>query len=378
MNQRHHPHTTSMTAPPPHLYNRYQHDPAMRIATLLGKVWFPLWSTLTKTPVPKEVHRVTTVRIIGREVVAEDENVVALTLADPDGGELTPWYAGAHLDLLLPSGRMREYSLCGDPADRDHYRIAVRRIPDGGGGSVEVHDQLRVGDLLRIKGPRNAFPLALPGHGSPARRLRFIAGGIGITPILPMLQAAERLGLDWSMVYTGRSVDSLPFVEELARYGDRITVRTDDTDGIPTAHDLLGGDDADSPGLPGTSVYCCGPVPMLNSIRAALAGRADIELHFERFSPPPVLDGRPFRVTLDSTDGDVAVGATESTLAAVRRVLPSVPYSCQQGFCGTCKVRVLEGKVEHRDNILTEPERDAGVMLTCVSRAEGDHLRLDL
>jgi ferredoxin-NADP reductase len=231
---------------------------------------------------------------------------------------------------------------------------------------------------LRIKGPRNAFPLALPGYGSPARRLRFIAGGIGITPILPMLSAAHRLGLDWSMVYTGRSVDSLPFIDELARYGDRITVRTDDVDGIPTAHDLLGGPDADSPGLPGTSVYCCGPVPMLNSIRAGLAGRADVELHFERFAPPPVLDGRPFTVTLNSTGRQIPVGATESTLAALRREMPSVPYSCQQGFCGTCKVRVLGGAVEHRDNILTEPERDAGVMLTCVSRAEGDHLRLDL
>lgn len=378
MNQRAHPHSTTLTQPPPHLHGRWRHDPLLTVGTMMFRAWWPVWRPLS--PLRRGAVRdgTTRVRIVGREVVARDENVIALTLAAADGGALPNWHAGAHIDLLLPSGRMREYSLCGDTADREHYRIAVRRIPDGGGGSVEVHDSLRIGDVFSIKGPRNAFPFAVPGHGSPARRIRFVAAGIGITPILPMLQAAERLGLDWSMVYTGRSVDSLPFVDELARYGDRITVRTDDTDGIPTAHDLLGGDDADSPGLPGTSVYCCGPVPMLNSIRAALAGRADIELHFERFSPPPVLDGRPFRVTLDSTGGDVAVGATESTLAAVRRVLPSVPYSCQQGFCGTCKVRVLEGQVEHRDNILTEPERDAGVMLTCVSRAEGDHLRLDL
>lgn len=361
-----------MTAPPPHLWGRYQHDPAMRLASVIGKVWFPLWGKLTHLDLPDQVSRVTAVKIVRRDVVASDDNVVALTLGALDGGELTPWYAGAHLDLLLPSGRMREYSLCGDPADRDHYRIAVRRIPGGGGGSIEVHDALNEGDILRIKGPRNAFPLALPGYGSPARTLRFIAGGIGITPILPMLAAAERLGLDWSMVYTGRSADSLPFLDELARYGDKITIRTDDEHGLPTPADLLG------PIASGTAVYCCGPVPMLGGIRIALVGRADVELHFERFSPPPVEDGKPFTVTLASSGTQVPVSATESALAAIRRDLPSVPYSCQQGFCGTCKVRVLEGTVEHRDNILTEPERDAGVMLTCVSRAEGDHLRLDL
>jgi ferredoxin-NADP reductase len=344
----------------------------MRLATVIGKVWFPLWGKLTHLDLPGQVNRVTAVKVVGREVVALDDNVVALTLAAPDGGELTPWYAGAHLDLLLPSGRMREYSLCGDPGDRFHYRIAVRRIPGGGGGSIEVHDTIEVGDTLRIKGPRNAFPLALPGYGSPAQRLRFIAGGIGITPILPMLAAAERLGLDWSMIYTGRSADSIPFLEELARYGDKITIRTDDDHGLPTPDDLLGTVTA------GTAVYCCGPVPMLGAIRVALVGRADVELHFERFSPPPVENGRPFTVTLASTGDQIPVSATESALAAIRRDLPSVPYSCQQGFCGTCKVRVLEGTVEHRDNILTEPERDAGVMLTCVSRAEGEHLRLDL
>jgi ferredoxin-NADP reductase len=372
VNQRHHPHTTTMTAPPPHLRGRYRHDPAMRLVTVIGKLWFPLWGRFTHLDIPDQVNRTTEVRVVRRDVVARDDNVVALTLEAPDGGELTPWYAGAHLDLLLPSGRMREYSLCGDPADRHHYRIAVRRIPGGGGGSVEVHDSVSVGDILQIKGPRNAFPLALPGYGSPAQRLRFVAGGIGITPILPMLAAAERLGLDWSMIYTGRSADSIPFLDELARYGDKITIRTDDEHGLPTPDDLLG------PVSSGTSVYCCGPVPMLGALRIALVGRADVELHFERFSPPPVENGRPFTVTLGSTGAQIPVSATESALAAIRRDLPSVPYSCQQGFCGTCKVRVLEGAVQHRDNILTEPERDARVMLTCVSRAEGDHLRLDL
>jgi ferredoxin len=126
------------------------------------------------------------------------------------------------------------------------------------------------------------------------------------------------------------------------------------------------------------AVYCCGPVPMLEGLRRHLATRADIELHYERFSPPPVENGSEFTVTLASTGQEIPVAADESALAAIRRVVPSVPYSCRQGFCGTCKVRTLSGEVDHRDNILTEPERAAGTMLTCVSRSPGGNLTLDL
>lgn len=379
MNQREHPHSTTLTSTPPHLHGRWRHDPLLSIGTLLAKVWWPFWRPFSRLHDAAEDPGVSTVTIIGREIVADDENVVTLTLAAPDGGMLPRWHPGAHLDLLLPSGKMREYSLCGDPADRYFYRIAVRRIPDGGGGSIEVHDDLRVGDLVSIKGPRNAFPLALPGHGSPARSLRFVAAGIGITPILPMVAAAQRFGLDWSMIYTGRTAASIPFRDELAPYGDKVTIRTDDADGLPTMEELLGPADPETGRAPaGLAVYCCGPVPMLERLRTHLGDRPDIELHYERFSPPPVENGREFTVTLASTGQEITVGAAESALAAIRRELPSVPYSCQQGFCGTCKVRVLSGRVDHRDNILTEPERDAGNMRTCVSRADGDRLVLDL
>uniref|UniRef100_UPI003D94DF49 PDR/VanB family oxidoreductase n=1 Tax=Gordonia sp. B7-2 TaxID=3420932 RepID=UPI003D94DF49 len=391
MNQRAHPHTTTLTSPPPHLHGRWRHDPLLTLGTVIAKAWWPFWRPMSPLRHTAENDGVTTVKVVRREVVAEDENVVALTLAAPDGGMLHRWHAGAHLDLLLPSGRMREYSLCGDPADRYTYRIAVRRIPDGGGGSIEVHDTLKIGDLISIKGPRNAFPLAVPGHGSPARSVRFIAAGIGITPILPMLAAAERFGLDWSMIYTGRTADSIPFRDEVARFGDKITIRTDDAAagsgasgahvpvGLPTMDELLGPVDPETGRAPGgLAVYCCGPVPMLERLRTHLADRADIELHYERFSPPPVEDGEPFTVTLASTGQQIDVAADESALAAIRRVLPSVPYSCQQGFCGTCKVATLSGEIDHRDNILTEPEREAGTMLTCVSRSRGDNLTLDL
>lgn len=345
-------------------------------ATGLLKAWFPVWGSIAPLRPQRHSDGTLSVRITGRERVAHDENVIALTFEALDGGPLPMWRAGAHLDLLLPSGRMREYSLCGDPADTDRYRIAVRRIPDGGGGSIEVHDALAVGDVLSIKGPRNAFPLALPGFGSTATQLRFIAGGIGITPILPMIASAQRLGLDWSMIYTGRSLDSIPFREELAAYGDRIEIRTDDTDGLPTMAALTGGND-DGPAS-GTAIYCCGPVPMLEGLRKYLSDRPDVELHFERFSPPPVENGREFTVRLESIPSEFTVAADESMLAAIRRVKPSVPYSCQQGFCGTCKVRAIKGDVEHRDNVLTEDERAAGYLLTCVSRCEGDELTLEL
>jgi ferredoxin-NADP reductase len=310
---------------------------------------------------PREVDRTLTLKVADREVVAHDQHVVALTLVGADGGPLEPWRAGSHLDIHLPSGLIRQYSLCGDPAVTDSYRIAVRRIPDGGGGSIEVHDVLPVGATVTTSGPRNAFPLTVPGYGSPTRRFRFIAGGIGITPILPMLHKAER------------SRDSLPFIEELGRFGDRIEVRTDDVSGLPDARELLG----ECPDH--TAVYACGPAPMLTGIRAELAGRRNVELHFERFAAPPVLDGTEFEVTVASSGETVHVGADETLLTALRRANVTAPYSCQQGFCGTCRTRVLDGEVDHRDTLLTIPERDSGLMLVCVSRAaHGGRLTLDL
>src|SRR4051794_11273764 len=156
-------------------------DPLMRIADLVVSGMTALSAAMRHPVLPAEQDRTQELRVVDRTVVAHDQNVVALTLAAVDGAPLPPWYPGAHLDLFLPSGRLRQYSLCGDPADRSSYRIAVRRIPSGGGGSVEVHDDLAVGSTVRTSGPRNAFPLAVPGYGSPTQRVRFIAGGIGIT-----------------------------------------------------------------------------------------------------------------------------------------------------------------------------------------------------
>jgi ferredoxin-NADP reductase len=319
------------------------------------------------------VERGITLEVSDRLVVAHDQDVIALTLVAPDRRALPRWHPGAHIDVHLPSGRARQYSLCGDPRVTDSYRIAVRRIPDGGGGSLELHDDIDVGSTLTTSGPRNAFPLAVPGYGSPAQRVRFIAGGIGITPILPMLAEAQRLGVEWSMVYAGRSRDSLPFLDELAPFGDRVEIRTDDVSGLPSAAELLG----DCPD--GTTVYACGPAPALTAIRAELAGRDDVELHFERFAAAPVVDGHAFTVSIGSSGSALRVGADETLLAALNKAGVHAPYSCQQGFCGTCRTRVLSGPIEHRDALLTDPERAAGMMLICVSRADGDaELILDL
>ena len=328
-----------------------------------------LAAAVRKPRLPDETDRTIALTVTRRQVVAHDQDVIALTLA---GHELPRWHPGSHIDIHLASGLVRQYSLCGDPSVRDSYRIAVRRIPDGGGGSIEMHD-LTVGATVTTHGPRNAFPLTVPGYGSPARRFRFIAGGIGITPILPMLGLAQKRGIDWSMVYAGRSRDSLPFVDDVSAFGDRVIIRTDDVSGLPTPDDLLGHCPA------GTAVYACGPAPMRTAIRSALVGRDDVELHFERFAAPPVVDGAEFSVSVASTGETVRVGADETLLAALNRAGVHAPYSCQQGFCGTCRTRVLGGDVDHRDTLLTDPERESGMMLICISRAAQDsHLTLDL
>lgn len=297
----------------------------------------------------------------------EADEVVSFTFRRPEGGPLPAWQPGAHVDVFLPSGVQRQYSLSGDPADRSSYRIAVRRIPDGGGGSVEMHDQVQVGDVLTLRGPRNAFTFIN------VDAYLFVAGGIGITPILPMVREAARRGAEWRMVYVGRSLDSMPFLDELlALPGGRLELRPDDAFGIPDAAELL------ALAEPGAAIYICGPPPLID---AASALQPQVNptgsLHSERFSAPPVVGGRPFAVQLARSGVTVPVAADESALAAIRKVVPEVRYSCQQGFCGSCKHRVLEGLVEHRDTKLRPAERETE-MLICVSRADGDTLTIDL
>lgn len=360
------------TAVPPDLYGRHRRDLFLGvISTLMNGHMAAVRVLRRSTPTGQPVDRSIPVVVSGRRVEAHDDNVVGLTFSRPSGGVLPPWRPGAHVDLTLPSGLRRQYSLCGDPADTDRYQIAVRRIPDGGGGSTEVHDALHVGTELVVSEPRNAFAFAVPGHGSPARHLHFVAGGIGITPILPMLRIAERLGISWSMVYTGRSIDSLPFVSDVLAFGDKVTVRTDDVAGLPTTDDLLTGIG------PTPAIYACGPEPMIRTLRVGADALTDAEFHYERFSAPTIVDGRPFTVELARSGRVIDVAADVSALDAIASVRPDTTYSCKQGFCRTCIVGVLSGTPDHRDSTLTDAER-TDHMLICVSRSQGERLVLDL
>lgn len=330
----------------------------------------PLQDLLNRRPrrLPAADDRIPT-RVVDRRIVAQDDDVVQLTLRAADAGTALPrWHAGAHIDVHLPSGVRRQYSLCGDPDERD-YRIAIRRIADGAGGSTEMH-ALQVDEQLLISTPRNAFYLALPGHGSQSTDVHFVAGGIGITPILPMLALSEKSGVPWRLVYTGRHRSSLAFLDHLAHYGDRVSVRTDDVHGLPTAEDLLAGVG------PASAVYACGPAPMISVLRDRLPS-GTTELHYERFTAAPVEGGAAFTVELARTGQTVAVGPEETALQAIRRLRPDIAYSCRQGFCGSCVQPVLRGEVDHRDQLLTDEQR-RGQMLICVSRAAGDAITLDL
>ncbi|MET7767485.1 PDR/VanB family oxidoreductase [Nocardia sp. NPDC005366] len=356
---------------PADLFGRRGRDRAVLVLDAVASARLK-WTTIVNRREigPPERDRGLARVVTGRRIEARDQDVVSLRLEAPDRRELPRWRPGAHLDLELPSGRLRQYSLCGDPAERRSYRVAVRRIPSGG-GSVEVHDALEVGTPIVVRGPRNAFPFAVPGHGSPSTRVHFVAGGIGITPILPMARLALRLGLDWSMVYTGRSRDTLAFLDEIAGFGDRVIVRTDDEHGLPDAAALLPGVDS------ATAVYCCGPAPMTTAVADALRHRR-IELHSERFAPPPIIDGQPFQIEFASSGEIFDVARDRSALDVILERRPDRPYSCRQGFCRTCTVRVLAGEPDHRETVLTAAEHAAGDMLVCVSRAEGGRLVLDL
>ncbi|GAA0939776.1 PDR/VanB family oxidoreductase [Actinocorallia libanotica] len=353
---------------PPDLYGRPRNDRLMRVLSTFADRYMAL---LPSSDRPARRPRPSTptgveLTVTARESPAED--VIALRLAALDGSPLPRWQAGAHLDLLLPSGRKRQYSLCGDPDDRYAYRIAVRRIDGGGGGSVEVHEALQVGAHVTVKEPRNAFPFA----AEPS--VMFVAGGIGITPILPMVREAARRGLDWRLVHTGRSRASMPFGDELRELGgERVEILPDDEHGMPDGAALLGR------APEGAAVYCCGPGPMIDSVRAAFDGSGAKALHFERFGAAPVVDGEPFELALRRSGEVLTVPADQSALHVLLERDPATPYSCRQGFCGVCTVRVSSGTVEHRDGRLTEQERADGQMRVCVSRAPaGSRLELDL
>ncbi|GIJ76222.1 Ferredoxin-NADP reductase [Micromonospora phaseoli] len=305
--------------------------------------------------------------VAGRDQVAT--NVVVLTLLRPDGGDLPGWTPGAHVDLELGADLVRQYSLCGDPADRTALHVAVQLEPDGRGGSRQVHERLKPGATVRVRGPRNNFELV------PAQRYLFIAGGIGITPIRPMVAAADAAGADWRLVYGGRSRATMAFAAGLReKYGDRVSLYPQDETGLLDLDGLL------APPCDGL-VYCCGPEPLIDAVQQRCRAWPPGTLHVERFTPVAIADGdeTAVEVELARTGRTLTVPPGTSILAAVEAAGVQVLSSCREGTCGTCETPVLAGVPEHRDSLLTEEERAVGdTMMICVSRSRTPRLTLEL
>lgn len=293
---------------------------------------------------------------------SEAPDVVSFVLS---AAQLPRWTPGAHIDVEIRQGLFRQYSLCGDPAEAGQWRIAVLREDRGRGGSRHLHDEVGVGATVRVGDPRNNFPLV------PAAGYLFVAGGIGITPILPMVREAHAAGADWTLYYGGRKRERMAFTGELAGYGERARFLPEDECGLLPLAEIVAS--ADYP------VYCCGPEPLLAAAERVCPPE---RLRLERFQPRADVGEEPareFEVLASASGRTVRVPPDESILEALDAVGVPVPSSCREGTCGTCETEVIDGEVDHRDSVLSERERASGkTMMVCVSRARSARLVLDL
>jgi len=303
------------------------------------------------------------------EIVAED--VVALTLVHPAGDALPAWTPGAHIDLILTPDLTRQYSLCGSPADAHRFTVGILNAPASRGGSRFVHEQVAQGSTVRIRGPRNHFPLV----ASP--RYVFVAGGIGVTPMLPMIAEAEAAGADWTLLYGGRSEESMAFAAQLRAYGDRVTLLPGNDVALMSA--AL--DERIGTPVPDTLVYTCGPEGLLSAVEARCAAWPSGSLHLERFAAKATEGAvdTEFEVELARTGITITVPADRSIFDAVQDHGISVLGSCHEGICGTCETVVIDGDVDHRDSVLNDDEKASNeTMMICVSRCTSGRLTLDL
>lgn len=301
------------------------------------------------------------------EQVAED--VVALTLVRPDGETLPDWTPGAHIDLLLGDDLTRQYSLCGRTSETDAWRVAVLKAPDSRGGSRAVHG-LAAGSTVRVRGPRNHFPIVA------AKRYLFVAGGIGITPLLPMIYEVDAAGADWQLHYGGRALEAMAFREDFGDHDDRVHLVPENELGRLDLDAILGEPRDD------TLVYACGPEPLLAAMEERCVSWPRGSLHLERFTArkaeAPAAESS-FELILQRSGKTVQVPSNRSVFEVVREAGVSVLGSCLEGICGTCETEVVDGEVDHRDSILDEEERASNeVMMICVSRCRSARLTLDL
>ncbi|MGV9868561.1 PDR/VanB family oxidoreductase [Rhodococcus koreensis] len=314
----------------------------------------------------------TEVRLVVEQRTVLTDDIIQLELRTEDGSDLPAWDPGSHIELILSESMVRQYSLCGDPADRGCWKIAVLRDVSGRGGSQRIHDELQEKSFVTARGPRNLFPLR------PSRNYLFIAGGIGITPMLPMISAAAKSGARWAIHYGGRSRQSMAFVDQLLEFDHAgVHLYPQDEVGFIDLGSALADPD------PETLVYCCGPEPLLSAVedRCRPAWPSD-SLCVERFSPRAIDEHAAetaFEVELVQSGKTITVNHGQSILDAVEQSGVPVLSSCMEGTCASCEVAVLDGVPDHRDSVLDEREREAGkTMMICVSRALSTRLAIDL
>lgn len=311
------------------------------------------------------------VQVLTRRI--EAEGICSYELARADGAPLPAFSAGAHIDVHLPGGLVRQYSLCNDDRETHRYRIAVLRDPASRGGSVAVHEQVQEDDTLTISAPRNHFPLV----AAPFSLL--LAGGIGITPLLCMAQRLAATGQDFRLHYCTRSLARTAFRDSVAAFGERARLHLDDGD----ATQKLDLPAALAAAPAGSRLYVCGPTGFIDFVvkTAQAAGWPADHLHLEYFgaAPQDTAEDRAFEVRIASTGQTYTVPADKTVVAALQDQGVEVLVSCEQGVCGTCLTRVLEGECEHRDMYLTDEEKARhDQFLPCCSRARSPLLVLDL
>jgi ferredoxin-NADP reductase len=295
----------------------------------------------------------------------EADRVVSVVLARKDGSDLPEFDCGAHIDVILTPDLVRQYSLCGDPGAREEWTIAVLREESGRGGSEYVHSALKPGTVVGVASLRNNFPLV------EAERYLFIAGGIGITPLLPMVRRLEARGKDWTMLYGGRRRASMAFLGELRHFGSRVVVAPEDECGLLDLESAIGPSPAD------TAVYCCGPEPLIGAVERLCAGLGRPAPHVERFAArrEPATSGDQdncaFELVLSESGRQVTIPADKTIIEVLEEEGVFVPTSCTEGFCGTCETEVVTGIPDHRDDYLTQEQRAANNrMMICVGRSK--------
>jgi len=305
----------------------------------------------------------------------EATDICSYELAPADGSVLPAFSAGSHIDVQVPGGLTRQYSLCNDATEQHRYRIAVLRDPTSRGGSVAMHDAVKEGDTVMISEPRNHFPLV---H---AQKTLLFAGGIGVTPLLCMAQRLHAIGGDFSMHYCTRSQDRTAFRDEIgaAPFAGRVQFHYDDG----AAEQKLALATLIAKPEPGTHLYVCGPSGFIDWVTktAAQQGWPSDQVHLEYFgaAPQDTSGDQPFQVKLASSGAVYDIPADQTVTQALEKHGVEIMVSCEQGVCGTCITRVLEGECDHRDFYFTDEEKAKHDQFTpCCSRAKGKLLVLDL